>query len=73
MRNFLPFPAEVEVFDTYFPPSLLAVILGTIAMVLTTKLLNRYRLFRYVYFPNLVMLAMMVIYTVFIGTFLIPA
>ncbi len=69
----LPIPAEVEIAGTYFPPVLLAAILGIIAMMLTTRWLNRYRLFRYVFFPNVVMFAMAAIYTVIIGTFVIPS
>ncbi len=66
-------PMEVEILGSYFPPLLVAAILGTIAMILTTKLLNRYRLYRYVFFPNLMMAAQVAIYTVLIGTFVIPA
>ncbi len=73
MRDLLPIPTEVEVFGTYFPPVLLTLMLAAFAMYLTTKWLNRRRLFRYVYFPNLVMLAMVAIYTVIIGTFVIPS
>ena len=65
-------PMEVEVLGSYFPPLLLAAILGTIAMVWTTKLMNRYRLFRYFFYPNLIMMAQVAIYTVLIGTFVIP-
>lgn len=73
MRDLLPTPAEVEILDSYFPPILLAILLGILAMLLTTWWLNRRRLFRYVYFPNVVMLALTIIYTVIIGTFVIPA
>ena len=73
MGDLLPIPAEVEIFGTYYPPVLLTVILALIAMVLTTKWLNRKRLFRYTFFPNLVMLAMVAVYTVIIGTFVIPS
>ena len=69
----LPNPSEVEILGTYYPPILLAGLLGIIAMVLTTRWLARRHLFRYVFFPNLVMLAMTIIYTLIIGTFLIPA
>ena len=44
-----------------------------IAAWLTTQLLNRYRLSRFFAYPPLVFLATAVIYTVFIGTFLVPA
>lgn len=73
MREVLPIPAEFEIFGTYFPPLLLAFILGCIAMVLTVKVLNRYRMSRYFVFPNLVMLAFLVIYTLLFGTFVFPS
>ncbi len=73
MRNLLPHPAEVEIFGTYFPPILLAAILGIIAMMLTTRWLARRRLLRYLIFPNFSMTALAVIYTVIIATFVIPA
>ena len=52
-------------------PLLVVSILGTIAAVVTARLLNRYRLSKYFFYPPLVFLALMVIYTVFIGTFII--
>ncbi len=73
MRELIPDPAEVEIFGTYYPPSLLAVFLGMIGMALTAKVMARYRLLRYMYFPNVVLLSLWVIYALFIGTFLIPA
>ena len=66
-------PAEVEILGTYYPPILLSAILGILAMVFTTRWLARRGWFRYVIYPNLVMLAMTVIYTLIIGTFVIPA
>ncbi len=72
MTDLLPIPAEVEIFGVYWPPLLLAVILGTIAMVVTIRLLNRHRLSRFFVLPEFVMLAMIALYTVIIGTFLIP-
>jgi hypothetical protein len=53
------------------PPLLVAGILGGIAAVVTARLLNRYRVSRYFYYPPLVFIALMAIYTVLIGTFLI--
>ena len=49
---------EVDIFGVYWPPLLLAVILGTIAMVVTIRLLNRHRLSRFFVLPEFVMLAM---------------
>jgi hypothetical protein len=53
------------------PPLLIAALLGTIAAVITARLLNRYRFSRYLFYPPLVFVAITVIYTVLIGTFVI--
>jgi hypothetical protein len=45
--------------------------LGLLAAVVTANLLNRYRLSRFFFYPPLVFLALMIIYTVLIGTFII--
>ena len=66
-------PKEFSLGGVYFPPLLIAGILGLTAAVLTTMLLNRYRLSRYFFYPPLVFLALAVIYTVMIGIFIIPA
>ncbi len=73
MTDFLPIPREVEILGAYYPPILVTAILASVAMVMTTNWLNRRRLFRYAYFPNLMMLAMFAIYSVIIGTFLVPS
>jgi hypothetical protein len=65
-------PREFTIGGVYFPPLLIAGILGVAAAVLTTMLLNRYRLSRFFFYPPLVFLALAVIYTGLIGTFLIP-
>lgn len=66
-------PSDFVIGDVYFPPFLIAGLLGFVAAWLTTQLLNRYRLSRFFAYPPIVLLAMAVIYTVVIGTFLIPA
>lgn len=66
-------PSEVVIGGVYFPPLLIASFFGVVAAWLTTRLLNRYRLSRFFAFPPLVFLATAVIYTVFIGTLLVPA
>ena len=68
--NFVP--SEIDIMGVYTPPLLLAVIFGTIAMVLTVILLNRHRLSRYFMYPELVMLALICLYTSIIGTFVFP-
>jgi hypothetical protein len=54
------------------PPLFVAGILGAAAAVLTARLLNRARLSRYFFYPPLVLVALVLIYTVLIGTFVIP-
>ena len=65
-------PHEFAIGGVYMPPLLIAAILGTIAAVATARLLNRYRLSKYFFYPPLVFLALMIIYTVLIGTLIIP-
>lgn len=65
-------PSEFAIGGVYMPPMLIAGIVGTAAAVLTTRLLNRYRLSRYFFYPPLVFVALTIIYTVLIGTFVIP-
>ncbi len=62
-------PHEFAIGGIYFPPLLIAGILGVLASALTAMLLNRYRLSRFLYNPPLVFLALSVIYTGLIGTF----
>jgi hypothetical protein len=65
-------PKEFAIGGVYLPPVLIAGLLGLAAATLTAGLLNRYRLSRYFFYPPLVFVAMTVIYTVLIGTFIIP-
>ena len=65
-------PSEFAIGGVFFPPLLVASILGVTAAVLTAFLLNRYRLSRFFFYPPLVFLALAIIYTSVIGTFLIP-
>jgi hypothetical protein len=69
--NFIP--SEFAIGEVYFPPLLIAAMLGVILAWLTAKQLNRYRLSRFFFYPPLVLLAFAVIYTVLIGTFVIPS
>jgi hypothetical protein len=65
-------PKEFAIGGVYMPPLLIAAIIGTIAAVVTARLLNRYRLSKYFFYPPLVFLALTIIYTVLIGTLIIP-
>ncbi len=64
-------PHEFAIGGVFMPPLLVASLLGVIAAVVTARLLNRYRLSRYFFYPPLVFLALTVIYTILIGTFII--
>ena len=66
-------PKEFTIGGVYFPPLLIAGILGVTAAVLTAMLLNRFRLSRYFFYPPLVFLALAVIFTIWIGTFIVPS
>ena len=65
-------PSEFTLGGVYFPPLLIAGFLGVLAAGMTVMLLNRYRLSRFFYYPQMIFLALAVIYTGLIGTFLIP-
>lgn len=66
-------PHEFTVAEVYFPPLLIAALLGLVAATLTARLLNRFRLSRFFFYTPLVLLALAILYTVLIGTFLIPS
>jgi hypothetical protein len=66
-------PSEFTVGEVYFPPLLIAGLLGIVIAAVTAMLLNRFRLSRYFFYPPLVLLALTVIYTVLLGTFVIPS
>ena len=66
-------PSEFTIGGVYMPPLLIAGLLGFAAAVLTARLLDRFRLSRYLFYPPLVFVALAVIYTVLIGTFVIPS
>jgi hypothetical protein len=65
-------PHEFTIGGVYFPPFLIAAFLGVLAAALTAIALNRYRLSRFFFSPPLVFVALAVIYTGIIGSFLIP-
>ncbi len=67
----LPIPHEFSIAGIYLPPLLVAATLGIMLALASARLLNHYRLSQHFFYPPLVLLAMMVIYTVFIGTFII--
>ena len=66
-----PVPHEFAIGGVYLPPMLIAAIIGIVAALLTTRVFNKLRLPRFFFYPPLVSLALMVIYTIAIGTFVI--
>ena len=65
-------PSEFAIGGVYVPPMLIAALLGILLALLTAKLLDCYRLSRFFFYPPLVYVALILIYTVLIGTFVIP-
>ena len=65
-------PSEFAIGGVYMPPLLILSILGTIAAVVITRLLNRFRLSTYFYYPPLVFVALVIIFTFFFGIVVIP-
>jgi len=65
-------PSEFTVGSIYLPPLLVAGCLGVLLAYWTARLLNRYRLSRYFFYPPLVFVALAVLYTVAIGYLFVP-
>jgi hypothetical protein len=65
-------PRELAIGEVYLPPLLIASVLGMMAALVTARLLNHYQLSKYFFHPPLVFVLLAVIYTVLIGTVLIP-
>jgi hypothetical protein len=65
-------PHEIHLGEIFFPPMLLDAALGLAAASLTARLLNRFRVSRYLYHPQLVLIALAVIYTGLVSIFLVP-
>jgi hypothetical protein len=65
-------PHEIYIGEVFIPPMLVAGILGVIAASITAKLLNKYRLSKHFFYPPLVSVALMVIYTVIFGWLIVP-
>ena len=65
-------PSESAIAEVYFPPLLVTSLVGFFLDWQTALLLNRFRLSRYFFYPPLVFVVLAVIYTVLIGTFVIP-
>jgi hypothetical protein len=64
-------PHEFALGGVYLPPLLIAAFIGTLMTIVTARLLNRYRLSAHFAYPPIVFLALLAIYTVLVGTFVV--
>jgi len=64
-------PHEIALGGIYVPPMMLAGLVGTLLAVWVARLLNKYRLSRFLFYPPLVFVSMTVIFTVLVGTLVI--
>lgn len=65
-------PSEFVIAGVYFSPLLIALILGVVIARLVTNLLNHFNLARFVWWPPLFFLALVVICTKLVGAFFLP-
>ena len=66
-------PHEFALGGVYMTPWLIASLLGFTATLISTRLLNHYRLSKYFAHPSLVFMALIVIYSLFFDHFLMRA
>ena len=66
-------PHELALGGVYMPPMLVAALVGAGLAVIAAKLLNRSRLSRPFHYPPLVFVALTILFTVLVGTCVIPA
>lgn len=65
-------PAEFTLGGIYMPPLLMASVMGAITAMIVARLLNSYRLSAYFFYPPLVFVAMVIIFTMIYGMLIIP-
>ena len=70
--NYSRLPIETSIGGVYFPPILLATILGVLMAWCITRLLNRFGLAEFIWYPSLFSLALAVICTGLVSFFIIP-
>jgi hypothetical protein len=72
ISGFMNMPVEFSIGEVYFPPVLIASLLGLILTVMLTRALNTYRWSQYFYYPPLVFVSMFVIFTILVNYVVIP-
>lgn len=61
-------PHEISIGGVYMPPLFVASIIGVILAIIAAKLLNRYRLSKYFFYPPLVFVAIAIVFIVLVDT-----
>jgi len=67
----VPIPQEFAIAGIYLPPLLVASGFALPLTVASVRVMDHYRMSKYFFYPPVIPLALMVIYTVLIGTFFI--
>ena len=70
--NYSNLPIEAAIGGIYFPPILLATVSGVLLAWCITRLLNRLGLSQFIWYPPLFFLALAVICTGLVSSFIIP-
>ena len=65
-------PMELAIGGIYFPPVMLAILLGVLLAGVLAKLLNRLNLTRFIWHPPLFFVALTVVCTRLVGLLIIP-
>ena len=70
--NYAQVPMEIAIGGIYFPPVMLAILLGVLLAGSIAKLLDRLNLTRFIWHPPLFFVALTVVCTRLVDLFIIP-
>jgi len=70
--NYSNLPIEAAIGGVYFPPILLATVSGVVLAWVITRLLNKLELTQFIWYPPLFFLALSVICTGLVSSFILP-
>ena len=65
-------PMEISFAGIYFPPVMLAILLGVILATIIARLLNKLNLTRFIWHPPLFFVAMSILFTRLVDLFILP-
>jgi len=65
-------PMEISISGVYFSPVLMACLLGVVIAWIISRMLNWFDLARFVWYPPLFFLALVIICTGLVGWFIVP-